>query len=144
MRVPALSSFLSPLHTAPARIKACALARVSASPRSTKSASRRFFGVSALSRPRRALGGGAAQRRERGLGDMASIQPRLLILSRRRVVIDEAIRQDHRPHFEAVIEHPRIGEVVQYVAAEAADRAFLDSDQHLVLARQALDQLAIQ
>src|SRR5690242_13646640 len=43
--MPALSSFFSPLKTAPARISACALARVSARPRSTSSTSRRFFSL---------------------------------------------------------------------------------------------------
>ena len=35
-------------------------------------------------------------------------------------------------------------EVLQHMAAEAADRALLDGDQHLVLARQALDQLGVE
>jgi hypothetical protein len=39
---------------------------------------------------------------------------------------------------------PRPGQVVHHQPAEAADRAFLDGDQHLVLARQALDQRGVE
>ena len=39
---------------------------------------------------------------------------------------------------------PAPGQVLQHEGAEAADRALLDGDQHLVLARQPQDQLRVQ
>src|SRR5271168_529279 len=93
---PALSSFLSPLHTTPARISACALARVSARPRSTRSASSRFLPLREMSGAGRALGAGEAEHAEGGLRDVAGIQSRLIVLRLRVIVLDEAVGQDHR------------------------------------------------
>ena len=37
-----------------------------------------------------------------------------------------------------------LGERLQHIGAEAADRAFLDGDQHFVLARKAQQQLGVE
>src|SRR5713226_3928654 len=86
----------------------------------------------------------AAEGAHRLFDDLAAVEPRLVILQARRIVVDEAVGQHHRTHLEAVLEQPGIREMVQHVAGEAADGAFLDGDQHLVLARQALDQRAVE
>ena len=36
------------------------------------------------------------------------------------------------------------GQVIEHVARKAADRRLFDRDQHLVLARQALDQIGVE
>ncbi len=45
---------------------------------------------------------------------------------------------------EAAVEHAVVGERLQHMGAEAADRAFLDGDQHLVLARQPQQQVGVE
>ena len=45
---------------------------------------------------------------------------------------------------QAALEGAALGEQLQDVAAEAADRALLDGDQHLVLAREPQDQLLVE
>ena len=46
--------------------------------------------------------------------------------------------------FRPLVEQPFMREVLQHVAAEAADRAFLDRDQHLVLAGEPEDQVGVE
>ncbi len=47
-------------------------------------------------------------------------------------------------HLEPAIEQAAFGEEPQHVAAEAADRAFLDRHQHLMVLRQAADEILIE
>jgi hypothetical protein len=49
-------------------------------------------------------------------------------------LIHEDIRHDERADLQPAVEKPVLGEELQDVAAEAADRAFFDGDQHLMLA----------
>ena len=74
----------------------------------------------------------------------AGVEAGLLVHLLRLVVVDEDVGQHHRPHLQAAVEQARAGQVLQHVAAEAADRAFLDGDQHLVLARQPADQVVVE
>ena len=68
----------------------------------------------------------------------ARIQPLGLVL------VDEEVGQRHRPHLEAAVERARSRREAEHMRAEAADRAFLDRDQHLVVAREAQDQIAVE
>ena len=60
------------------------------------------------------------------------------------VVVDEDVRQDHRPHFQSVIQQALPGEVLQHGRAKPADGAFLDGDQHLVVRAPVADQLLVE
>ena len=75
---------------------------------------------------------------------MRCVEARLGVLALRRGVIDEAVGQHHRPDLQSVVEHALGREILQHVAGEAADRAFLDGDEHLVLAREPKEQLGIE
>ena len=86
----------------------------------------------------------AAQRGERGGDDVGGGEPGRLVHARRRIMVDEHVRQHHGAHLEAAVESARCRQLVQHVAAEAADRAFLDGDEHLVLLGEAGDQLAVE
>ena len=59
-------------------------------------------------------------------------------------MVDEAVGQHHRPHAQAGIQHPGQRQMLQHEGAEAADRALLDGDQHLMFAGQPLHQPGIQ
>src|SRR5579883_1338107 len=156
---PGLSSRRSPLQTNPAMISAWALLRVSASPRCTKDASSLWraplaltgnVGVRALKRrgssrdPRSgACRDGAIllpKRRHGRLHDVARVEPGLVVLLDRRVMVDEAVGKHHRADLEALIELPRNRQMVQHLRRESTDRGLLDRDQHLVLAREPVDQ----
>ena len=50
------------------------------------------------------------------------------------------VRQHHRAKLHPAVQQPGPGQVLHHMAAEAADRTFLDRDQHLVVAGQLLDQ----
>src|SRR5438552_16620895 len=54
----------------------------------------------------------------------------------RRIMVDELVGQDHRAHPQTAVEHAVVGQRLHHVRTEAADRAFLDGEQHLVVARQ--------
>ena len=70
-----------------------------------------------------------------GLGDDAfGVEAGLGIHGVGRVLIDENVRQHHRADLEPAVEHAVLGERLQHIGAEAADRAFLDGEQHFVLA----------
>ena len=56
------------------------------------------------------------------------------------VVVEEDVGQHHGAHLQAAVERAALGEKLQDVGAEAADRAFLDGDQHLVLAGEPQDR----
>ena len=43
-----------------------------------------------------------------------------------------------------MVEHPRLGQGLRDVAAKAADRAFLDGDQRLVMGGKLKDQAPVQ
>ena len=45
---------------------------------------------------------------------------------------------------QPAIERAVLGQRLQHIGAEAADRAFLDGDQHLVLARQPQQQIGVE
>ncbi len=75
---------------------------------------------------------------------MRRVEARLGVLLGGRGLVDEAVGQHHRPHLEALVEQPGGGEILQHVGREAADRALLDRDQHLVLAYQAADQVGVE
>ena len=94
----------------------------------------------ARSGPRRALRDVAAQGGERRRDDVAGIEAGGLVLRVRRIVVEKHVRQDHRADLQPVVEHSGHREVVQHERAEPADRAFLDRDHDLVLAREAADQ----
>ena len=100
--------------------------------------------TSGSSGPRRALGDVAAECGERGGDDVAGVEAGGLVLRVRRIVVEEHVGQDHRADFEAVIERSGHREVVQHKRAEPADRAFLDRDDDLVLAREAVDQIGVE
>src|SRR3954452_2705253 len=59
------------------------------------------------------------------------------------VVVDEEVRQDERAHLEAAIEHAALGQQLEHEGAEAADRALLDRQKDLVLAREPQDQVFV-
>jgi hypothetical protein len=59
-------------------------------------------------------------------------------------MVDEAVRQRQRAELQALVEQPGMRQVLHDQRAEAADAAFLDGQQHLVLARQALHQPGVQ
>ena len=88
--------------------------------------------------------GPLAERGQRRRHDRRRIEAGLLVLLRRRGLIDEPVGQDHRPDLQAMVEQARRRQILQHVAGEAADRALLDGDQHLVLARQAPDQVGVE
>ena len=52
--------------------------------------------------------------------------------------------QHHRADLEPVVELAGHRQMLQDVAAKAADRAFLDRDHHFVLAAEAVDQIEIE
>src|SRR5207244_2149316 len=62
----------------------------------------------------------------------------------RRVLIDELIRKYHAANAQALIEQPLLGQFLQDVRTEAANSAFLDRDEHFVLARKARNQIDIE
>ena len=55
------------------------------------------------------------------------------------------VGQDHGADLQgAAVERALVGEELQHVGAEAADGAFLDGDQHLVVAGEPQDQLLVE
>jgi hypothetical protein len=62
----------------------------------------------------------------------------------RVLVVDPDVGQRHRAQLQAAVEQPVRGEMVHHQPAKAVHAAFLDGDQHLVLAGQALDQLGVE
>ena len=75
---------------------------------------------------------------------MAGVEPGLIVLRLRRIVIEEDVGQHHRADLDTVIEHPVHRQVVQHLAAEAADRSLFDRDHHLMLAHQAVDEIGVE
>ena len=71
-------------------------------------------------------------------------EPGLVVLCLGRIVVEEDIRQHHRADLQPVVQHPRHREVVQHMAAEAADRALLDRDHDLVFASQPIDEIGVE
>ncbi len=59
-------------------------------------------------------------------------------------MVDEGVGHRQGAHLEAAIEQPGFGEMLQHVAAEAADRALLDRHQDLVLLGETADQIAVE
>ena len=60
-------------------------------------------------------------------------------------MLDEAVGQNHGAQAQApVVQQTRFQEELLDLRPEAADRAFLDGDQHLVLDREPADQVLVQ
>ena len=59
-------------------------------------------------------------------------------------MLDEAVGQAKRTDLEAGIQCPAFGQQLQHMRAEAADRAFLDQNQNLVLAGEPHDQVLVE
>ena len=76
--------------------------------------------------------------------DMLGVQAAAVIHRPRRVVVDERIRQDHRPEAQPLVEGALLGQQMGDMAAETAHGALLDGDQRLVIAGQGQDQIAVQ
>src|SRR5262245_50871764 len=85
-----------------------------------------------------------AQRLECRADDALGIEPGLGGRRRWRILTDEDAGQHHRTHLEPAVEHAAIGERMQYLSGKAADGAFLDGDEHLVLAREAQQEVGIE
>src|SRR5205085_6621762 len=80
-----------------------------------------------------------------GFGDDAfGVETRLGIHSVRRVLVDKDIRQHHRANLETAIEHAMLSQCLHYKAAEAANRALLDRQQHFMFACQTKQQVNIK
>ena len=84
------------------------------------------------------------QRLEHRVDDLRGVEPRQLVHLLGPVLVDEDIRQHHGPYLQPVVQRAFHGQELQHMAAEAADRAFLDGDQRFVVARQPQDQVAVQ
>src|SRR5262249_25747953 len=77
-----------------------------------------------------------------GRGDDAfGIQAGLRIHRCGRVLVYEDVGQHHGAHFEAAVEHAVGGERLQHMRGESANGAFLDGDEHLVLAREPKEEV---
>ena len=72
------------------------------------------------------------------------IQARLLIHALGLVLIDEAVGQMQRADFQAGVQQSVLGKKLQQMRAEAAARALLDGNQHLMMARKLPDEIVIQ
>ncbi len=59
-------------------------------------------------------------------------------------MIDKDIGQNFRAHAQAAIEQSLVREELQYVAAEAADRALFDRDQNFVICGQLTNERLIE
>ena len=94
--------------------------------------------------PRRALinrvDAVVAQRVEHGAHDAGSVQPCIGILLRRGVVILIDIGQAERANLKAGIGQAFVAGQREHMAAETANRAFLDGDQHIVGSGELADQ----
>src|SRR5690606_34578069 len=86
----------------------------------------------------------AAQGLERRIDDARSSEPRISVHLIRLAVIDKEVRHYHRPDLEAAVEQARLREMMQHIAAETADGALFDGDQHLVVAREAVHQFLVE
>jgi len=78
------------------------------------------------------------------LDDAGRGQSCLLAHHFRLILIDEAIGHHLRAPLEAVIQQAVVGQILQHMAAEAADRTFLDGDENLVILRQLPDEIGIE
>src|SRR5262249_42233124 len=57
---------------------------------------------------------------------------------------DEPAGQPHAAHLGAAADHPMDGERLKHRSGKPADGAFLDGDEHLMLAREAKEQVRIE
>ena len=77
--------------------------------------------------------------------DGGGVQPCLGILADRRAVVDEAVRQDHRAQPDAAaVEQALLQCPLLHLAAEPADRPFLDRHHQLVMGQELADQVLVQ
>ncbi len=60
------------------------------------------------------------------------------------IVIDECVGQNHRTHFQAAVERTVLGKRLHHERSEAANRAFLDGDQHFMVLGQTQQQIDVE
>src|ERR1700728_4787957 len=154
----ALRTWTPSALTRPAAIAACARARLSNRPRSTRRRSARWRAVIWFHHPPERAGDDgllpdelydiAAQvlteRFERFDHDAFGIEACLGVHRIGRVLVEEDVRKHHRPELDPAVENAMLGERLHHVRAEAADRAFLYGEEHLVLAGEAEQQIDIE
>ena len=75
---------------------------------------------------------------------MAGVEPGLIILRLRAVVVEEDVGQHHGADLEPVVEQAVHRQMMQHVTAEAADRPFLNRDHNLMFARQPSDEIGVE
>jgi hypothetical protein len=59
-------------------------------------------------------------------------------------VVDEPVRQRHRPELQPTIQQPIQRQELHHMRRKAANAAFLNANQRSVLARAAADQVCVQ
>ena len=75
---------------------------------------------------------------------MASVEPGLVVLRLWQIVIEEDVGQHHRADLDPVIEQSVHRQMIEHLAAEAANRPLLDRDHDLVLAHQPVDEIDVE
>ena len=78
------------------------------------------------------------------LATMPFVEPALAYIAFGRILIDEGVGQHHRADLQAAVERAVLGQRLHHIGAEPADRAFLDGDQHFVLAREPQHQIGVE
>ena len=70
---------------------------------------------------------------QHGVDDMPGVEAGVVILAVLGIVVDEPVGQHHRPHLEAAVQQSGPGQEMQDQGREAADGAFLDGDQQIMV-----------
>ena len=139
--------------TRPASIAACALARLSNRPRSTSRRSiASFVGGNSSRFDSEPLSASFTVSAAASLPSASNTLATMPLASRPALAYIAAGESWSRKTSGSTMQRifkpqsstPLLGQRLQHIGAEAADRAFLDGDQHLVLARQPQHQVGVE